>query len=308
MYAVCNVSHVVFFGEISFPYSVEHLLAYLAVQQADTIDFLTGIAKESGHAELLAVIVGICTSHANELVPCDTKFFRIRTKVLAKQAFVEIVVPCRNRSMHRVQRRRTYEFKGLIERELPFLHIVNKALNVAECGMSFVAMVYILFDTEFLKHKNATNTQKILLLQTVFPITAIKRLCNIAVELGIHVVVGIEQIQCNSTNIYFPDISINSVIWERHFYNLLFPVFVEHFLNRQVFEILGFIVGYLLAVHGKALVEITVTIQETDSTHVNVRVGSLLDVIACQYTQAARIYLQYVRKTVFHAEVCNRRT
>ena len=169
-------------------------------------------------------------------------------------------------------------------------------------------MVYILFDTEFLKHKNATNTQKILLLQTVFPITAIKRLCNIAVELGIHVVVGIEQIQCNSTNIYFPDISINSVIRERHFYNLLFPVFVEHFLNRQVFEILGFIVGYLLAVHGKALVEITVTIQETDSTHVNVRVGSLLDVIACQYTQAARIYLQYVRKTVLHAEVCNRRT
>ena len=77
MYAVCNVSHVVFFGEISFPYSVEHLLAYLAVQQADTIDFLTGIAKESGHAELLAVIVGICTSHANELIPRDTKLFGI---------------------------------------------------------------------------------------------------------------------------------------------------------------------------------------------------------------------------------------
>ena len=79
----------------------------------------------------------------------------------------------RNRSMAGVETTCTYELHSLIEGKA-FLNIINQALQVAECGMPLVAMIDVFLDTEFLQSQHTSDTQKNLLLQTVFPVTAIK--------------------------------------------------------------------------------------------------------------------------------------
>ena len=66
-----------FFGEVSFPDSVEHFLAYNSVEFAYAVYFLACVAKESGHTEFLAVIIGICTAHSDKFVPRYSEFGRI---------------------------------------------------------------------------------------------------------------------------------------------------------------------------------------------------------------------------------------
>ena len=60
--------------------------------------------------------------------------------------------------------------------------------------MSFVAVIESRTDTELFQHQNATDAQQILLLDTVLPVAAVKLMGNDAVELAVHVEVGVEKI------------------------------------------------------------------------------------------------------------------
>ena len=65
---------------------------------------------------------------------------------------------------------------------------------------------------------------------------------------------------------------MNLIVWEGHIDDDLVAVFIEHTLNWQTVEILGIVVGNLLAVHRERLGEITIAIQETNGTHVDIAV------------------------------------
>ena len=54
-------------------------------------------------------------------------------------------------------------------------------------------------------------------------------------------------------------------------YNLI-AVGIQHTLDGHAVEILSFVVGNLLTIHREGLSEIAITIEETNSAHVNVGV------------------------------------
>ena len=146
------------------------------------------------------------------------------------------------------------------------------------------------------------------MLQTVLPIAAVKLVSDGTVELAVHLVVRIEQIKGDTAYVHSPKISMYVVIQVRNIdYNLL-SVFVQYAVERQLAEVLGFVVGNLLSVHRQGLGEITVTVQETYGTQVYVAVGSLFQIVAGKYAQTTGIYLKYMIQTVFHTEICNGRT
>ena len=139
-----------FLWEVACPDIIEHLLADLAMQPANTVDLLTGVAGESTHAELFSVIFWVRTSHTHELVPCDTKSLRIATHILTEEAFLEIIVTCRNRSMDSIESTGTYQLEGLVERQSLF-DIVTQTLQITQSSMTLVTMVYILLNAQLLQ-------------------------------------------------------------------------------------------------------------------------------------------------------------
>ena len=112
------------------------------------------------------------------------------------------------------------------------------------------------------------------------------------VELRVHLVVGVEQIEFHTTDIDTPDVGMHIIVEVRHIDHQRIAILVELALHRQATEVLGFVVGHLLSVHRQTLGEVAVTIQETDGTHIDIGVRSLLHIVTCQHTQTTGIDLQ----------------
>src|SRR3712207_7457754 len=83
---------MVFLRVVTGPNRSKHLLANPAVELTYTVNFLTSVAGKCRQAEALAMVFGVLTAHADELIPCKTEALRITTHVLSEQCFVEIVV------------------------------------------------------------------------------------------------------------------------------------------------------------------------------------------------------------------------
>ena len=99
VYTIRYVTYMQLLWIVTFPYGREHLLAHLAVQPRYTVCLLAGVQGEYGHRELLAAILRISTSETDEVTPLDAEFVGIGMHILVEQAFLEIVVTCRNRCM-----------------------------------------------------------------------------------------------------------------------------------------------------------------------------------------------------------------
>ncbi len=174
--------------------------------------------------------------------------------------------------------------------------------------MALVAMIDILLDAQLLQQQHTTDTEQNFLLQSVLPVTTIKAVSDRLVELGVHLVVGVQQIELYSTNVDTPYISVNHIVCIGYVNDQRRAVFIELALNGQRTEVLSLVVGNLLSVHRQALREVAETIEETNSTHIDVRVGSFLHIVASEHSQTATVDLQGRVDTVLHAEVCHRRT
>ncbi len=271
------------------------------------VDLLAGVAGEDAHAETLAVVVGVLAAHADELVPADAKARWITAHVLAEQALVEIVVAGRHRRVYGVERRGAHELKGLVECHAS-VYVVDQALQVAERGVTLVAMVQLLLDAELLQHQHATHAEQDLLLQAVLPVATVEAVGDGLVKLRVHVVVGVEEIELDTADVDHPHEGVNLVVHVRHVHDHLVAVLVEHALDRQGVEVLGVVFGYLLTIHAQALREVAITIEEADSTHVHVAVGSLFHVVAGEHAEATGVDLQHLVETILHAEVSHGRT
>ena len=126
---------------------------------------------------------------------------------------------------------------------------------------------------------------------------------NRTVELRVHVVVGIEQIELDTADIHTPYKCVYLIVAVRNIHDHLIAVLVQFTLDGQGIEILCVVFGNLLSVHGEALCEVTETIEETYGTEVDIGVGSLLEIVAGQHAQTAGIDLQRLVQTEFHTEV-----
>ena len=207
--------------------------------------------------------------------------------------------------MNRIERRSTNELHSLVECKT-LVDIIAQTLQVAECGVALVTVIDILLDAKLLQQQHTTDTKQNLLLQTVLPVTTIESVGNGFVELRVHIIVCIKQIQLHTAYIYTPYISVNLIVVVRYVDHQRITILVKLTLDRQRTEVLCLIVGNLLSVHRQALSEIAETIEETNGTHIDIRVRSLLHIVTSQHTQTTRVDLQGRVHTVLHTEVGNR--
>ena len=112
------------------------------------------------------------------------------------------------------------------------------------------------------------------MLHAIFPVAAVEGVGDAAVVFGVHLVVGVEQVERNATHIDAPDERMHRVIGERNVDNDLIAVLIEYALDGHAIEVLRFVIRNLLSVHRQGLAEIAVAVKETDSAHIYVRVGA----------------------------------
>ena len=172
--------------------------------------------------------------------------------------------------------------------------------------MSFVAVVNVLRDAEFFQGENATDTEQVFLLHAIFPVAAVEGVGDAAIVFGVHLVVGVEQVERNAAHIDAPDERMHRVIGERNVDNYLIAVFIKYALDGHAIKVLRFVIRNLLSVHRQGLAEIAVAVKETDSAHIYVRVGGFLHIVAGQNTETAGVDLDIVVHAVFHAEIGHR--
>jgi len=123
------------------------------------------------------------------------------------------------------------------------------------------------------------------------------------VEFGVAVEVSVEQIKLHATYIYTPNLAVDYTTGIRHLKDHRVAVFAEDSFNGELLEILSLIVCDLLTVKAKALGEVTIAIEEADSSHINATIGSLLDVVACEHTKTTGVDFEAVAETILHREI-----
>ena len=193
--------------------------------------------------------------------------------------------------MNSIERRGANQFESLVECKT-FLDVIAQTLQVAEGCVTFVAVIDILLDTEFLQQQNTTDTEQNLLLQTVLPVTTIEAVGDRLVKIRVHLVISIQQVEFYATYIDTPYTGMNLIVGVRNINHHRIAVLVELALNRQRTEVLALVVGNLLTIDRQTLCEVTKTIEETHCTHIDIGIGSLLHIVTCQHSQTAGINLQ----------------
>ena len=79
---------------------------------------------------------------------------------------------------------------------------------------------------------DAADAEQDLLLEPVLPVAAVKLVSDGTVELAVHFIICIQQIQRNTTYIDFPHISMNEIVQIRNIDNHRLSVFIQHTFDR----------------------------------------------------------------------------
>ena len=277
-------------------------MRHLAVQPAYAVHLLAGVAGKYTHRELL-VGIGVFATHVHQVFPFDAQFGRELTHVFAEERFVEVVVSGRHGSVYGVERRGANHFEGLAELQMIILYIADQPLNVQQGRVTLVAVVEVGLDAQFVQHQDTADAQQVLLFHTVFPVTAVELVGDGAVPLAVRVEVGIEQIEFDTTHVDTPDVGIDDAAGVGNFEYHGATVFLGHLLDGQLIEVLSLVVGNLLAVHRQCLGKVAIAVKEANSSHVDVAVAGLFQIVTGQNTETARIDFQYMAQTILHAEV-----
>ncbi len=191
----------------------------------------------------------------------------------------------RNGSVNSVKRRSAYQFQCSIEINILFLNEINQTLKVKESSMTFVAVIELRLDAKLLQHQHAADAKHIFLFDAVFPVAAIEFVGDGTVKLTVHVEICVHEIQIHSSYAYLPYMAVDYTAGERYLQNHRLAVLVKHLSDGKLIEVLGLIVGNLLAVYRKSLGEIAIAVKETYSCHIDTAVRSFFDIVTGQNTK-----------------------
>ena len=301
--AVGDVADVQLFGEEALPDGGEHLLRDTTVQQAHAVGFLTGIQCEDAHRELL-VALGILTAEADEVMPRDAETPRDVAEVLAEELLVEVVVTSGDGRVTGVDRGGADELESFVEGKTFALDVVQEALYAHEGSVTFVHVVDVLRDAEAVEEEHTTDTEEVLLLHTVLPVTAIELVCDGAVPFAILWDVSVEEVEADTADVHLPYMAVYGVTSIGHLEDEgRLSVLFEDLLDGKLGEVLSFVVRLLLAFGAEALGEVAVAIEEADGGEADVAVTGFLEVVTGEDAKTAGIDLEDIRQTVLHAEV-----
>ena len=92
--------------------------------------------------------------------------------------------------MNGVERRGANKLHSLVERHSA-INVIAQTLQVTQCSMTLVAVINLFRYPQFLQRQNTTHTQKNLLFQAVFVVTAIECMGNGAVVFRVQLIIRI---------------------------------------------------------------------------------------------------------------------
>ena len=226
------------------------------------------------------------------------------SQILAGKTLIEVVVASGHGCVYGIKAAAAHEFESLAEVQAA-LYVVSQTLKVGKCGVAFIAVIDIHLNAQLLQRQDTTDTEQIFLLHTVLPVAAIESVGDTLVKLGVHLIVSIEEIECHASYVHLPYEGMHGESSEGHINYYLLALAVEHALDGHTVEVLRLILCNLLSVHREGLSKVAITIEETDGSHINVGVRSLLHIVARQNTKTTGIDLDVVVHTILHAEVCH---
>ena len=255
------------------------------MQPAHAVALLGGVEGKDAHRELVGC-ARVLAPHVHQLVPSDAQPGGKFVDVLVEEPFIEVVVPGGNWGVDGVERRSAHHLQCLVEGQLLVLHIVNQSLQVEQRGMTLVAVIDVVLESQPLEQQHTADAQQVLLLDAVLPVAAIELVCDGPVILAVEVQVGVEQIELHSSDIDAPHVGIDYMSGIRHLQNHLLALCVQHRRDGQLHKVLRLVVGNLLPVHRECLGEVAIAIEESDGSHVDAAVAGFLDVVTGQDTQA----------------------
>ena len=162
-------------------------------------------------------------------------------------------------------------------------------------------------DAQLAQGADTADAQQEFLLEAVLPVAAIQVVGHLAVLGDVGLIVGVQQVQVRTAHLHFPHAGGDGTAREGHARGDPVAIGVHHRHGRDLQEVLGVVVGDLVALAGDDLGEVAEPVEEAHGDEVHVHVGGLLQVVAGQDAETARIDLQGGIQTVFHAEVGNGR-
>ncbi len=303
MHAVGDVTYVQLVLEVPGPHVAQYIFRHLAVQPRHAVDLLREVAGQHRHREALVGIVGIGLAEVDELLPRNAQHVGIVRHILTHHRLGERVVTRGNGGMGRKERRRTHHLQSLREGQATLGDEVTDALYADERGVSLVAVINLLLDAHLGQRADTAHAQQQLLLQTVLPVAAVKVERDLTILLAVGLVIGIEQEQVGTAHLTLPYARRERAARERDLYRHPVAHLVAYGRDRQLEEVLRLVCGHLTALRRELLGEVSVTVEQTHGHHRHVLVRSLLQIVARQNAQTARIYLKRRVESVLHREV-----
>ncbi len=151
------------------------------------------------------------------------------------------------------------------------------------------------------------RAQQHLLLEAVLPTSTVEVVRYRAVFVEVVFVVGVEQVEVCATHLAFPYPRRDGAARHGDLNAHPAPLGVSHGRDREFEEVLRLVCRLLRPGGGEFLCKVAVSVQQSNRHHRYVAVARLLEVVACQNTEATRVYLQRGVQPVLHAEVGDRR-
>ena len=303
MHAVGHVTDMQFVLEIPRPQISQNLFGDLAVQPRHAVDLLREVAGKHRHREFFVRILRIHATQADKLRPVDAQLLGIVRQILPDHRLRERIVSRRHGRMGRKQRGGANHFQRFGESQSAAHHQVADALQPEKCRMTLVAMGNVLRDMQRLERPHTADTQQNLLFEPVLPIAAVQVMRHPAILLEIGLVIGVEQVQVGTSHPAKPDAGRERTSRQGNRHGRPVAHRIAHGLDRQLREVLCFVSRLLSPLSGEFLSKITVPVQQSDRDHRHVLVGRLLQIVAGQDAQTARIDLQRSMQAVFHREI-----
>ena len=109
--------------------------------------------------------------------------------------------------------------------------------------MAFVCVVDLGVDSEFFKQEYAADAEEVFLFDAVFPVAAVELVCDYAVEFGVHVEVGVHEVEFHASDVDAPYVGVyyTAGVWHFEYHGV--SVFVEDLFDGELVEVLGLVVG-----------------------------------------------------------------
>jgi len=202
--------------------------------------------------------------------------------------------------MRREERRGADHLQRLREGELLVVHQVADALDADERGMSFVAMEHIVLDAQCAQCADTADTEQDFLLEAVLPVAAVEVVGDLAVFLEVGLEIRVEQVEIRAADLAFPDARRKRTPREGDGDGQPVAGLVAHGRDREFIEILCLVGRLLRPLCRKTLREVTIPVKQAHGCHRDVLVRGLLEVVAREDAQAARVDLERRVQAVFH--------